>query len=134
MLFMPHVYCEMLKVMMPSPMVQHKIGTRNSRKIICCRTRRPLSKNWGQSSYKYTAIVTGFCDYARWTTGRHLHELGKTSKRCREVPHNLTAKQQNGVRKFEKNFLQISRTSVSTVLWKEMNSSNYILVRWSYNS
>jgi [histone H3]-lysine36 N-dimethyltransferase SETMAR len=30
---------------------------------------------------------------SRWTIGRHLHQLGKTSKRCREVPHDLTAKQ-----------------------------------------
>jgi len=29
----------------------------------------------------------------RWTIWRHLHQLGKTSKRCREVRHDLTAKQ-----------------------------------------
>ena len=32
-------------------------------------------------------------DPSRWTIERHLHQLGKTSKRCREVPHDLTAKQ-----------------------------------------
>ena len=29
-----------------------------TRKAICCRPWDPLSKNWGQSRYKYTAIVT----------------------------------------------------------------------------
>ena len=30
---------------------------------------------------------------SRSTIGCHLYQLGKTSKRCREVPHDLTAKQ-----------------------------------------
>ena len=33
---------------------------------------------------------------SRWTIGRHLHQLEKTSKRCREVPHDLTHKRECG--------------------------------------
>jgi len=34
------------------------------RKAICCRPWGPLSRNWDQSSYKYTAIVTGICSFS----------------------------------------------------------------------
>ena len=51
---------------------------------------------------------------SRLTIGRHLHELGNASKRCREVPHYLTAKQAEERVKICKELLVNPQDHVST--------------------
>jgi len=97
---MPHVSCKMLKIMMPYPIVQHKIGTRNSRKVPPTFKRNHALEDHEVLCQRIEAnpatitrqLLHEFGPF-RWTIGCHPHQLKKKSKRCREVPHDLIAKQ-----------------------------------------